>query len=473
MTIWLDVTTLLKWDRPAVGVVRVETEVARFLLGRDNDIYQFCQFNNTQKRYYHVSREMVAKKLHELADLISPTSKLENIQSIIQQPDQLSTEKKHNRTYLVPSIVSKSIRVIKQPFVGMIIIGWKSFHAIRFHFKLARANGATFITRLQIKAIDNIEESSHEDISHPFTKNDIYISVGMDWEHKDWEYFFTLRANLGLKTLLCCYDLIPIKTPGLTTASIAERFPVYIISLAKCADKLMCISSYTKSDLNVFLKQSGQDLPDAEIFYLGTDIALDSTMVSPSPLVKDLIEKTPYIMLVSTIERRKGHDTVYRAYQRLVEQGIPDLPLLVFVGMPGWGVDDLLSDIKITKHVSNYIRFLSHVSDHELTLLYHHCLFTVFPSIYEGWGLPVSESLTHGKFCLASSATSIPEAGGEFCEYLDPWDVPLWTERLAFYFADPSALQEREKFIRQNYKPHTWNDAASNIVSAAEALMET
>lgn len=473
MTIWLDVTTMLKWDRPAVGVVRVETEVARFLLGRDNEIYQFCQFNNTEKRYYHVSREMVSRKLNELADLISPTSESEKNQAILEQPDQRSTEKKHNRTDLVPSLVSKSIKVIKQPFVEMIIIGWKSFHAIRFYFNLARANTATFIGRLQIKSINNIKESSHEDIGHPFTKHDIYISVGMDWEHKDWEYFISLKTSLGLKTLLCCYDLIPIKTPGLTTASVAERFPGYIISLAKCADKLMCISSYTKSDLNVFLKQSGQALPAAEIFYLGTDLTLGSTIVSPSPLVRELIERTPYIMLVSTIERRKGHDTVYRAYQRLVEQGIPNLPILVFVGMPGWGVDDLLSDIKITKNVSSYIRFLSHVSDHELTLLYHHCLFTVFPSIYEGWGLPVSESLTHGKFCLASSATSIPEAGGEFCEYLDPWDVPLWTERLAFYFAHQSALEERETFIRHNYKPHTWHDAVSSIVTAAEALMET
>jgi hypothetical protein len=108
-----------------------------------------------------------------------------------------------------------------------------------------------------------------------------------------------------------------------------------------------------------------------------------------------------------------------------------------------------------------------------LTVLYRHCLFTVFPSIYEGWGLPVSESLTHGKFCLASSAASIPEAGGEFCEYLDPWNVPLWTQRLAFYFAHQSAVQEKEKIILQNYKPHTWLEAASSIVSAADSLGET
>jgi hypothetical protein len=74
---------------------------------------------------------------------------------------------------------------------------------------------------------------------------------------------------------------------------------------------------------------------------------------------------------------------------------------------------------------------------------------------------------------LASSAASIPEAGGEFCEYLDPWDVPLWTERLAFYFSHQAELQEKENLIRQNYKPHTWLEAASSIVLAAEALKGT
>jgi glycosyltransferase involved in cell wall biosynthesis len=473
MTIWFDVTTVLKWHRPAVGVVRVETEVARFLLGRDVGIYQFCRFDNAQKRFYHVSRDEVSQKLAELESLNSTSSNIENAQAPLVQSFKLPLGQSHGRTDRFHPAVYQSIRIIKKPFVGMMIAGWKSFHAIRSHLDSARTSPTALPGRLRTASLSKMTESGQEDAGHPFANDDVYISVGMDWEYKDWEFLLSLRAALRLKTLLCCYDLIPIAVPGVTTTSVAERFPAYIIGLAKCADKLMCISSHTKNDLEMFLGQSGQALPDSEVFYLGTDIALDSTKVSPSPQVQELIEETSYIMLVSTIERRKGHDTVYRAYQRLVEQGFADLPLLIFVGMPGWGVDDLLADIQRTKHVSKYIRFLSHVSDRELTLLYRHCLFTVFPSIYEGWGLPVSESLTHGKFCLASSAASIPEAGGEFCEYLDPWNVPLWTERLAFYFAHQSAVQEKEKIILQNYKPHTWLEAASSIVLAVDSLAET
>jgi len=473
MTIWLDVTTVLKWHRPAVGVVRVETEVARFLLGRDDANYQFCRFDNAEKRFHHVSREEISKKLADLASLVSPLLNIVNSQALLGQSSQLPIEQSHGRSDRFRPSVHQSIRIIKRPFVGLIIAGWKSFHSVRSHLHSATTNAAVLLGRLWPVSLNNMTELGKQDVAQLFENDDVYISIGMDWEYKDWEYLYSLRAVLRLKTLLCCYDIIPIKAPGLTTTSAAERFPNYIIGLVKCADKLMCISSHTKNDLDAFLGQSGQALPDSEVFYLGTDIALDSTMVSPSPQVKELINGTSFIMLVSTIERRKGHDTVYRAYQRLVEQGVPDLPLLVFVGMPGWGVDDLLADIQRTKRVSKYIRFLSHVTDFELTLLYRHSLFTVFPSIYEGWGLPVSESLTHGKFCLASSAASIPEAGGEFCEYLDPWDVPLWTERLAFYFSHQAELQEKENLILQNYKPHTWLEAASSIVLAAEALKGT
>ena len=63
----------------------------------------------------------------------------------------------------------------------------------------------------------------------------------------------------------------------------------------------------------------------------------------------------------------------------------------------------MLSDIAHDPRVAGDFLTLSHVSDGELQWLYEHCLFTVFPSLYEGWGLPVAESLMNGKFVLASS----------------------------------------------------------------------
>jgi len=138
--------------------------------------------------------------------------------------------------------------------------------------------------------------------------------------------------------------------------------------------------------------------------------------------------------------------------------------------MLGWGVDDFLSDLRLDRSVDGLILILNHVNDSELSYLYRHALFTVYPSLYEGWGLPVGESLAHGKFCIASSTSSLPEVGGDFVEYLDPWDLPLWVERLAYYFDNLEAVRDREARIRSHYRSPTWTETTRALVNHALSL---
>ena len=178
-----------------------------------------------------------------------------------------------------------------------------------------------------------------------------------------------------------------------------------------------------------------------------------------------------FILFVSTIERRKNHETLYRAYTRLVDKGVENLPKLVFVGMPGWGVNDFLADLRFDGRVKNRVEMLTNVSDADLNWLYKNALFTVFPSLYEGWGLAVAESLSAGKFCLASNVASIPEAGGDLIEYLDPWDVAKWAERIEWYLNNPKALAEAEKRIGKEYNAPRWKDTATTVFDRAKALL--
>ena len=147
--------------------------------------------------------------------------------------------------------------------------------------------------------------------------------------------------------------------------------------------------------------------------------------------------------LCRRIERRKNHDILYRAWLRLIEAGCT-IPNLVFVGMRGWGVDDLLSDLARDRRIRGRIHVLQTVSDTELAMLYDRCLYTVYPSLYEGWGLPVVESFAFGKFCLCSNAGSLPEAGGDLAEYLDPWDLNAWVERIQIFRRSPGGDREKE-----------------------------
>ena len=203
------------------------------------------------------------------------------------------------------------------------------------------------------------------------------------------------------------------------------------------------------------------------VVYLGCDIQGAHGVISEE--IQLLCQK-PFLLFVSTIERRKNHETLYRAYIELINQGYVDLPQLVFVGKIGWGVADLLKDLALDPRIQPYIRILNHVTDAELALLYERTLFTLYPSLYEGWGLPVAESLAHGKFCLVSNNSSLPEVGGEYVEYLDAWDVPSWAKKIYWYCKNPKALHEKERHILESFHAHSWQDSSKSILNSAALL---
>ena len=105
-------------------------------------------------------------------------------------------------------------------------------------------------------------------------------------------------------------------------------------------------------------------------------------------------------------------------------------------------------------------------NDAQLGRLYDSALFTVYPSLYEGWGLPVAESLARGKICVASKATSIPEIAPELTDLCDPRDVDAWTAAVRRFAFDHETRRRREEQIRTEYRRTPWHETAAVISSA-------
>jgi glycosyltransferase involved in cell wall biosynthesis len=271
---------------------------------------------------------------------------------------------------------------------------------------------------------------------------------------------YALKRQLRLRTTLISYDVIPILFPHLVVLP-PGGFAAYFVDMAWCAEAVLCISEHTRRDCEAVLRRLGAPVPPTHVIVLGSELRTESSGTPPAALLKAGAQR-PFVLFVSTIERRKNHEILYRAWLRLREQGVQP-HRLVFVGMKGWGVNDLFSDLELDPRIQDDILVLNHVPDAELAWLYQHAAFTVFPSLYEGWGLPVVESLAWGKFCLASNAASLPEAGGEWAEYLDPWDLPAWVERLGFYMTHPEEVARRNARIAQEFQPPTWDGTAEQI----------
>src|SRR5262249_40993330 len=89
---------------------------------------------------------------------------------------------------------------------------------------------------------------------------------------------------------------------------------------------------------------------------------------------------------------------------------------------------------------------------------YARCLFTVYPSLYEGWGLPVAESMASGKMCVASNRTSLPEVGQHFIDYFDPSDEADAISKIDRLIFEPGYLAAREAHLKAYFRPRTWAD---------------
>jgi hypothetical protein len=114
---------------------------------------------------------------------------------------------------------------------------------------------------------------------------------------------------------------------------------------------------------------------------------------------------------------------------------------------------------------------MNHVNDAELNLLYKNALFCLYPSLYEGWGLPIGEALAMGKLVIASDKGSIPEVGGSFVHYVEAWNPYAWAEAIIDFVKHPEKIILREKQVLAGYKARKWSDTAQTVKELALELL--
>ena len=201
-----------------------------------------------------------------------------------------------------------------------------------------------------------------------------------------------------------------------------------------------------------------------------TPIPIGTGFAAPpqaAPPAADLPAPGTYALIVSTIEARKNHALLFRVWRRLLDEMPPDaVPTLVFAGRIGWLVNDLLQQIENTSFLNGRVVIIEDPSDADLAALYGGCLFTLFPSFYEGWGLPVTESLAFGKPCVIANVTSLPEAGGSLAHYFDPDDLHDAVRVIRAVLEDRAALAVWEAQIRRDFRPTPWSASAEAVVTA-------
>jgi glycosyltransferase involved in cell wall biosynthesis len=297
-------------------------------------------------------------------------------------------------------------------------------------------------------------------------RGDIVVSLGAGWGVPHYvEHIAEAKRHYGIKFSFLIYDLIPIENESFVEQRHVVQFKNWFYGAISIADVVLTISKHSRDALIRLAAGARSSLPPVEVVELGSGL-------SDRPVAGD--RKTisfphRYVLFVSTIEIRKNHRLLVRVWRRLLERhGADTVPVLIFAGQIGWLVDDLLAELAASDYLGGKIVLMSSLSDAELRQAYRSCLFTVFPSLCEGWGLPIAESLVQGKFCVASNRTSIPEVGGDLIDYFDPSNDDDALAKIERLLLDPGHLAAREARVRAEYRPRMWADCVRALVGSLD-----
>lgn len=468
-TLWVNVTTSTHWTRAVVGVVRVEIEFKTHLK-------KLYPTNQVKLCYWNDSEFIEWQEVEQANDVIEEKVKV--------SPKGVPFIPRGTQPLLYPilprplayqAILQGGLSLMPErlrPYLNFLLLESRSkVRRWRQRYTAWRDKCGTKVMMTKKEPLMSNSRDVKRD-KHLFRAGDILLSVGLDWDYPYAEEFSRLRVEDGVKIVACCYDLIPVLFPQYCAADVVIYYSNYFLNLANSSDLIFCISKQSENDLNHFLHQVGGRHVETAVISLGDNIPDSHGDEQVSEEIQQIIS-APFILFVSTLERRKNHQVLYQAYHLLCEQGRKEqLPKLVFVGMQGWGIDALLQDIELDPLVKGLIVRCHEVTDTELRQLYDAALCCVYPSLYEGWGLPVGEALALGKIVLSSNRGSLPEVGGDLVIYIDPWNPQAWADKIWGVVNDVSYRESLITNVKKKYQVRTWEKTAEAIKLKFDQLTE-
>jgi glycosyltransferase involved in cell wall biosynthesis len=234
-----------------------------------------------------------------------------------------------------------------------------------------------------------------------------------------WGGRFYVPGGLKCRAVATIHDLAFLKIPGLISKDVVKYFDSLIKQSVKSANSFIAISETTKNDFCDLYDVPGERV---DIIYNGYDPYFQQEISNEEIeiVLKKFEIKQSYILFIGTLEPRKNLRNLFKAYlnSKACKENVP----LVICGKMGWLQDQFMQEIKPYIE-SKKVILTGYVTDKELLCLYKRSLFFAFPSLYEGFGIPILEAMAAGVPVLTSGNSSMKELFMDCTEQIDPYDI--------------------------------------------------
>ena len=269
-------------------------------------------------------------------------------------------------------------------------------------------------------------------------------------------------AAEGQRLVVTVHDLAFEVIPRSFPAAWRQVFRLGLRAAVRRADAILTPSRNTAEDLVARTR-----VDPGKVHVVPLAASLDAGSEDPARVVDRLKIPRPYLLSVGTLEPRKNLRRLVRAYRRAAAAGLPHT--LVLAGPLGWHYQSLLREIRLAG--PGEVLLTGRLDLTQLDAVYREASAFVYPSVYEGFGLPVLEAMARGVPTIASTAASLPEVTGDAVLGVDPGSVREIAAAIEQVLSDPALAERLGMLGRSRSERFSWDETARLTLQVYERAL--
>ena len=323
----------------------------------------------------------------------------------------------------------------------------------------------TDVNKITIKApFKNISKNSyyfwHIYLQLKFKKNNFNLDIIHSPENAS--LFVKLKHQKKIITVL---DIIAYQFPESVTLITRLRYKLLLSRTLKTADKIITISNSTKKDLISYFNVPEEKI---KVILLAAD---EKFKILNNEKINEVKQKYnlnfPFILYVGNLAKHKNIPMLIEAFYKIKKKGIQNK--LVIAGEKGWKYKEIFETID-KLNLQNDVIFTGYVLDEDLPALYNAADLFVYPSLYEGFGLPPLESMACGTPVITSNTSSLPEVVGDAGIMVDPYDVDRLADAMHKVLSNDGLREDKIKKGLERAKMFSWDKTARETLEVYEEV---
>ena len=271
----------------------------------------------------------------------------------------------------------------------------------------------------------------------------------------------------NIPTLLTVHDLSFVHFPEVYPEVLVNYLNKVVPWSVARATHILADSEATKQDLLAIWQVSDEKV---SVLYSGVSeafIRVEDMGRITAVRQKYHLGDNPYLLSIGTVQPRKNYQMLIQAFAPLADKFPHNLYI---AGGKGWLYDEMMAEVE-KQGIADRVRFIGFVDDEDLPTLYSAADLYLFPSIYEGFGLPMLEAMACGVPVIASDVSSLPEVGGETAVMIPPHDLLQWTQKIDALLSNLEQRQQMAAAGYQQVQKFSWQKAAIQLLSIYQTLL--